>query len=225
MYASAHACTTAVVGERVRGPDPQRVGVELLAVDHLGERHLADLEQAVGSVCRAVLGCRRRGLADVVEPALGAAAVERRQHREDHLAVLHRGDVAGRERAAVAVAVDLQQHRPVDQPGTQEVAVQRVRLPVGLDGERGGHERLRAHLAAEQRRPFLRHHRVHTRGRGRGRVARARAWWRDPPRTPSRNAPRRSRARAHRSRSSPRSTAGTRSRSRSRRATAYAPSG
>ena len=49
-----------------------------------------------------------------VEGRRVAVRVERREHREDHLAVLHRPHVARRERAAVAVAVDLEDHRPVD---------------------------------------------------------------------------------------------------------------
>ena len=80
--------------------------------------------------------------------------VERGEHREDHLAVLQRGDVARRERPAVAVPVDLEDHRPLGPPGTEEVAVQRVRVAVVGHGQAGRTQGLRCHLAAEQGSPL-----------------------------------------------------------------------
>ena len=56
--------------------------------------------------------------------------VERHEEAHDHLAVLTGGDVAGRERAAVAIAVDVEDGRTVGLAGAQEVAVQRVDAPV-----------------------------------------------------------------------------------------------
>ena len=61
----------AVVGERVRDPHPQRIRIQLTAVDDLGQRHLADLHEGVGPVWRALVGRRRIDLAGVVEPLVG----------------------------------------------------------------------------------------------------------------------------------------------------------
>src|SRR5450432_194767 len=59
--------------------------------------------------------------------------------------------MSGRERTAVAVAVDVEDHRAVDAAGPQEVAVQGVGQPLGRYGRAGGPERLRGDLAAVER--------------------------------------------------------------------------
>ena len=59
--------------------------------------------------------------------------------------------VAGRERAAVAVAVDLQDDGPVDLAGSEEVPVQRVGQALCRHRQPGGAQGLRGDLAAVQR--------------------------------------------------------------------------
>src|SRR6516164_6610430 len=82
-----------------------------------------------------------------------ALGMERRDHGEDHFTVLHRVDVAGRERTAVAVAVYLQDHRQVALSRPQEVPVQRVGEAVVLDGCRRRDQTLRRYLPAIKRAP------------------------------------------------------------------------
>ena len=115
--------------------------------------------------------------------ALLLARVKRRDHREDDFAVLDGSHVAGRERTTVAVAIDVEDHRAVDAPGPQEVAVQRVRQPLGRHRRARGARapaprpgRRRA-TCARPRPPRSRRGRGHGRGpRGRaGRRARASA--------------------------------------------------
>src|SRR5205807_1405257 len=72
------------------------------------------------------------------------------QHRKDHLAVLHGPDMARRERPAVAITVDVEDHGAVGPALPEEVAVERVRVPVARNRETGGPQRLRRHLPAEQ---------------------------------------------------------------------------
>src|SRR3954452_10981227 len=84
---------------------------------------------------------------------VGAAAlvlVERRRQAEDGLAVLHGDYPPGGERAAVADAVNVQDEAPARQARSQEVSVQRMGMVVGVDGEGGGAQRLRRHLATKQ---------------------------------------------------------------------------
>ena len=148
--------------QRVRGPDPERVGVLLLALDDLMLGDHRHVEVHGRRPHRALLGWRHLDLLDVVHHRAVTAGVERRQHREDDLAVLHRGHVPSRERAAVAVAGHLEHHRGLDDPRAQEVAVERVRSPVLGHGETGRHQRLRRHLPTEQRRSAGDHHRAQT---------------------------------------------------------------
>ena len=56
--------------------------------------------------------------------------------------------MAGGERTPVAIAVDGEDHGVVGSAGPEEVAVQRVREAVVGNGEAGGPQRLRCHLAA-----------------------------------------------------------------------------
>ena len=71
------------------------------------------------------------------------------------MAVLDRHDAAGDEALAVADAVDLVDDRNAGIAGPEEIGVQRMRLAVGLDGARGGDERLPDHLAAENALPTI----------------------------------------------------------------------
>src|SRR5690606_5374568 len=57
-------------------------------------------------------------------------------------------DPPGRERAAVADAVDLVEHRDLGVAGPEEVGVQRVDVALGVDRAGRGDERLAGHLAA-----------------------------------------------------------------------------
>ena len=86
----------------------------------------------------------------------GLGYLEGGDHREDHLTVLHRTDVPGRERSAVAVAVYLEDDRPIDEAGAQEVAVQRMRHPLRRHRHPSGAERLAGDLPAIQRPSFAR---------------------------------------------------------------------
>src|SRR4051794_7737566 len=84
---------------------------------------------------------------------VGAAAlvhVERSRQAEDGLAVLHGHYPPGGKGAAVADAVDVQDEAPASQARSQEVSVQRMGMMVGIDGEGGGAQSLRRHLATEQ---------------------------------------------------------------------------
>ena len=110
--------------------------------------------RAVGEPARRrrdVFG-RRHALRQPDRLVLGALLVDVERHEQAHddLAVLARRHVAGRERAAVAIAVDVQDRRTVGLPGAQEVAVQRVDAAVVGHGEAGGPRGLRRDLAAEE---------------------------------------------------------------------------
>ena len=79
--------------------------------------------------------------------------LEGRLEREDRLAVLD-GDHAPRgEGAAVADAVDLVDDRHLGVARPHEIAVQRMHVPVGLDGALRGDQRLGDGLAAEDALP------------------------------------------------------------------------
>ena len=68
---------------------------------------------------------------------------------EDRPAVLDRDDAAGREAAAVADAVDVVDDRDARIAGPQEVRVQRMHVPVGVDGSPRRDQRLPRDLTAE----------------------------------------------------------------------------
>ena len=80
----------------------------------------------------------------------GLGPVERRDHLEDGLAVLHRGDLPGVERPAVAGADDVQFDVDAVLAAAHEVEVQRLRMLVRLDGRARGSQRLRGDQAAEE---------------------------------------------------------------------------
>src|SRR5918994_3804865 len=75
--------------------------------------------------------------------------LEAGRHVEDRLAVLDGDDPAGRERPPVADAIHLVEDRQLGIAGPQEIGVERVDSPVGLDRAGGGHQRLAGHLPAE----------------------------------------------------------------------------
>jgi len=56
-----------------------------------------------------------------------------------------------RRSSSTAVAIDVEDHRPVDSPRPEEVTVQRVRQPLRRDGRARGAQRLRRNLAAVER--------------------------------------------------------------------------
>ena len=98
---------------------------------------------------------QRLGVGDVghrhlVDEGAFLVDVERRRQVEDGLAVLDGHHPPGRERAAVADAVDLVEDGHVGIAGAQEVGVQRVHA-AALDGASRRHEGLGRHLA--RRRP------------------------------------------------------------------------
>ena len=136
----ARRAARARVGERRPPVHEQRLRCAHVEQEHAALDHLVERGQVGGQ--RVVLGAR---LVDV----------ERGEHREDHLAFLHRGDVTGRERVPVAIAIDVEQHGAIGPAGPQEVAVQRMRVTVGPHRETRGHQRLRGDLPAEQRRAQL----------------------------------------------------------------------
>ncbi len=94
-------------------------------------------------------GTSRRGR--VVEDPTLALRVKRRDHGEDHLAVLHGDDVAGRERTPVPVTVHFEHDGQIAPSRPQEVAVERVGQAPGLHGGRRGEQTLRRHLPAVER--------------------------------------------------------------------------
>ena len=147
-----------VVGERRRRAHPQRIGVANLPVADARRGDLADLdEERRRAATRASTASGRAARRDRVEGRALFARVERRDHREDDLAVLHRADVPGRERTAVAVAIDVQDHRAVD--AARAAGSSRA---VECGSRSGGHrrargaQRLRRDLAAVQRQPRAR---------------------------------------------------------------------
>jgi len=79
----------------------------------------------------------------------GLFEMERGGQVEDGAAVLDGHHAAGRERAAVADAVDLVQDRDHRVAGAQEVGVQGVHLLAVLDRAPGGDQRLPGDLSAE----------------------------------------------------------------------------
>ena len=121
-------------------PSPIRVGVTSRTSTRNGDGRAG-----------SVVGIGTAAGRDRVERRALLAGVERRDHREDDLAVLHRAHVAGRERTAVAVAVDVQDHGPVDAARPEEVAVQRVRQAIVGHRRARGAQRLRRDLAAVER--------------------------------------------------------------------------
>ena len=145
-----------IVGQPCRGADPQPIGVPELPVADAGRRHLADIDQERGGAARERLGLPTAARRYRVVRHAGLGRLEGGDHREDHLAVLHRTDVAGRERSAVAVAVHLEDDRTIDEPGAQEVAVQRMRHPLCRHRHSSGAERLAGDLPAVQRPSFAR---------------------------------------------------------------------
>ena len=150
-YATAHACIERVVGERRGHAHPERIGVTHLPVADPRRRDLAHLDEErrrSGRQRRRVGSAARRHR---VEGRALLARVERRDHREDDLAVLHRAHVTSRERAAVAVAVDVEDHRTIDAARPQEVAVHRMGQPLGGHRRARGPQRLRGDLAAVER--------------------------------------------------------------------------
>ena len=80
----------------------------------------------------------------------GLRAVKRRRQGEDGFPVLDRGDPAGGEAPSVARAVHEVDDRDVQVALQDEVAVQRVRVAVGIvDRALGRDQRLGQHLSAE----------------------------------------------------------------------------
>jgi hypothetical protein len=79
--------------------------------------------------------------------------LERRFQREDRLPVLDGDHPAGRERAAVADAVDLVDDRHGCVAGPHEIAMQGMNVAVGFDGALRGDQRLRDGLAPEDALP------------------------------------------------------------------------
>ena len=132
-------------------PNPQRVGVSNLTVADARRRHFSDLDEKRRGTRRKRRRIRTTARRNRVERRTLFTRVKRSDHREDDLAVLDRAHVPRRERTSVAVAVDVEDHGPVDPPGPEEVAVQRVRQPVGRHRSAGGPQRLRRDLAAVQR--------------------------------------------------------------------------
>ena len=132
-----------IIRQSTPGPHPCRVlgasigiGVEVdrgQNMPHLDRsvrqqtlRHRMHLIGAAGQL-RERLGIRDpvRHRCRVLEPC--ARRLERRDHREDRLALLEGLDAAGRERARVVDAVDGERDRLQRIAGPQKVAVQRVR--------------------------------------------------------------------------------------------------
>jgi len=75
--------------------------------------------------------------------------LERRDHREDRLAILIGLRAAGGERPAVMDAVDREGDRLLGVARAQEVAVHRVHGPILGHGADRGDQRLREHLPAD----------------------------------------------------------------------------
>jgi hypothetical protein len=140
----------AVVGQRVAHPDPQSVRVEDTVplhgqgvdLDHVEQDHALDVVPV-----RRGRPVRPR---QTVERTPGSLAREGGEHREDHLAVLHGSHVTRRERAAVPIAVDVEDDGALRPALPKEVPVERVGEPALGNGHAGGPQRLRRHLPAEQ---------------------------------------------------------------------------
>jgi hypothetical protein len=83
-----------VVGQRVRSLDPHMVGDLHARPDHRCLGDLAHFDQQAKGARRELLRRRTRRARLVVELDAVFVDLERRNHREDHFAVLDRGDVA-----------------------------------------------------------------------------------------------------------------------------------
>jgi hypothetical protein len=145
-----------IVGQRLRTARPEPGGY-LQAVVPLGGD--ATLE-------RGQPGHRRRlehlGRLDVRHGFDGQvrtvpADLERHRHVENDLAVLHRDDPPGGERATVAVPVDPKDRVPPGVAAAQEVPVQRVRGSVRRRRPAGREQRLCRDLTAVDRMRLVEH--------------------------------------------------------------------
>jgi hypothetical protein len=83
----------------------------------------------------------------VIQALLGT--VERGGHEEDREIMLVRHRAADRERVPVPDVLHPIADRHARVPGPDEVSVQRVHRPPGVDRTPGGHQGLPGHLAAE----------------------------------------------------------------------------
>ena len=93
---------------------------------------------------------RRRHVRHLVLVVERAFLLDMKRHhdREDRVAVLDRGDPAGRIALAVAQPLDLVDDRNLRIAGQDEIAMQRMRQPA-FDGAARRHHRLSDHLPAE----------------------------------------------------------------------------
>ncbi len=128
--------------------DPEAVAED--ALQEVGRRDLTHLEQRAPRLVGHAFRLGRLPARGLVEVGAVALDVEGREHGEDDLTVLHGDDVARREGLAVAISVHFEDHGQVDTAGAEEVTVERVGQPVGLDGRCRRQEALRGHLAAEK---------------------------------------------------------------------------
>src|ERR1019366_592657 len=78
--------------------------------------------------------------------------MERRQHGEDRMAVLARGDAPRGEALAIPHAIDVVDDRNLGIARQQEISMHGMRRPA-LDRAHGGDQRLPDHLAAEHTLP------------------------------------------------------------------------
>ncbi|MGY4354676.1 hypothetical protein ACVW0J_001169 [Bradyrhizobium sp. i1.7.7] len=118
----------------------------VVAADEL--RHLLEHRLLRHLLRRQLFRRRHVGhLVLMIERAL-LVGVERHHDREDRVAVLDRGDAAGRIALAVAQALDLVDDRDLRIARQDEIAMQRMRQPA-LDRAAGRNHRLPDHLAAE----------------------------------------------------------------------------
>ncbi len=140
-----------IVGERRRRAHPERIRVANLAAADPGRRVLAHVDEERRRAGRQRVRVGAAPSRDPVEAGALDARLERRDHREDHLAVLHRPHVPGRERAPVAVAIDMEDDRTVDASRPEEVPVQGMRKTVRIDRRAGGAQRLGGNLPAVER--------------------------------------------------------------------------
>ena len=139
-----------VVAQRGGRAHPHAVAED--AFEEVGGRDLAHFDQRDTGTRGRILGFRPFATGRGVEHAALALGMERSEHGEDDFALLHGHYVASREGAAVTVAVNLENDGQVATPGPQEVAVQRVRQAVLLNGRGGGQQALGRHLPAVERR-------------------------------------------------------------------------
>jgi hypothetical protein len=125
------------LGERALPQDPRQ------AVELRRQQRLLALER---------LGIRGVGhLVGVIESRLGD--LKRRGEVEDRLPLLQGHDAAGRERTAVADAVDVVHDRPSHVARAEKVGVNGVGDAVGRDREGGRRQRLPQDLPAVDRAP------------------------------------------------------------------------